>query len=173
MLLKPFQNWPVAFHAFAAVLLCFVAVSGASQWRTRAERSIEQLHAAQTALEQLNTAEGRLKTVADPAQALRPEQWPLRQSIDTVIQQASQEALRLGLVVQSLSVSHQAASPAGWGRVNLDVSTAGSYAGSKAWQAFLMQNFSTLAVQNLRLQALPGLATGINAQWTWVLHVRD
>lgn len=93
--------------------------------------------------------------------------------MDAVVQQASQEAVRWGLVVRSLSVSHQASTPPAWGKVTLEVSTVGTYVASKAWQSGLMQAFPSLAVQNLRLQSAPGSPGSLDAQWTWVLHVRD
>lgn len=100
-------------------------------------------------------------------------EWPLRQSVDEVVQQASELAARSGVNIRSLSVSHQPASPAASGRVNLEVSAGGSYAALKAWQADVSQRFPALAVQNLRMQATAGAVNGLESQWTWVLYVRD
>jgi hypothetical protein len=100
-------------------------------------------------------------------------EWPLRQSVDEVIQQASQSAVRFGVNIRSLSMSHQPASPAVWGRVSLQVSAGGSYAALKGWQADLSQHFPALGVQNLRVQAPTGSMTGLESQWSWVLYVRD
>lgn len=97
----------------------------------------------------------------------------MRQTVDEVVEQLSAAGLKQGLSIRSLAISHQAATPSSWGKVMLDISTTGSYAASKAWQAALMQSFPTLAVQNLRLQVSPGSTNGLDAQWTWVLHVRD
>ncbi|WP_310565641.1 GspMb/PilO family protein [Hydrogenophaga sp.] len=110
---------------------------------------------------------------AEHAAAQPALEWPLRESVDEVIQQAGQSAVRLGVNIRSLSVSHQSASPAVWGRVSLQVSAGGSYSALKAWQADVSQRFPALAVQNLRMQATAGAAAGLESQWTWVLYARD
>ena len=99
--------------------------------------------------------------------------WPLRQSINEVVQQASQAAMHSGVSIRSLTGSHQLASHGTLGRVNLDVSASGGYAALKAWQADVSQHFAALSVQGLRVQAAAGTAAGLESHWTWVLHVRD
>lgn len=100
-------------------------------------------------------------------------EWPLRRSVDEVIQQAGLAAARSGVNIRSLSVSHQAASPAARGRVNVAVSAGGSYAALKASQSDVLARFPALAVQNLRMQAAAGGAAALESQWTWVLYVDD
>lgn len=97
----------------------------------------------------------------------------MRKAVNEVVQQASQTALSQGITIRSLSVSHQIASPAVWGKVTLDVSTTGTYSALKAWQSTLSQRFPALAVQSLRMQAAAAPSGGLDAQWVWVLHVRD
>lgn len=103
-----------------------------------------------------------------------PTQWPHRAEVDQVVQNASFAAVKQGLTIRSLSVSHQAATPTAWGRVTLDIATNGSYAASKAWQAALQHRHPALAVQKLQLQTgATAMPSSIDGQWTWVLHVRD
>ena len=147
MLQHPIQNQPAAFHGLAALLVCSLAAIVAGHWHAPAEHAVDQLLAERNSLEQQKTTEGEHATAAASAQPQTREPWPLRGSVDTLVQQASLEALLRGLVVRSLSVSHQAATPTAWGKVNLEVSTTGTYAAFKVWQAGLMQAFPSLAVQ--------------------------
>lgn len=169
---RPFGLRSPAFHMLAALVVCSLVAVCAHQLGARSQGEVQQMQAELIASTRQNALPGLLPPAAQtPAHEAAP--WPLRQTVDEVVQQASQEALRAGVGVRSLSVSHQSASPAAWGRVNLEVSASGGYAALKAWQASLSQRFPALAVQNLRLQAVPGSPAGLEAQWTWVLHVRD
>ena len=111
---------------------------------------------------------------AKQASAPHAVDWPLRQSVNEVIQQAGQSAVRLGVNVRSLSVSHQPASSVVWGRVSLQVSAVGSYSALKGWQADVSARFPSLAVLNLNMKAAAGgNQAELDSQWTWVLYVRD
>jgi hypothetical protein len=133
----------------------------------------------QTALDQARlpmtaTGSGANPLPAHAQPALNPSEWPTRAEVDAVVQLAGETAQAQGVTLRSLTVSHQAASTQAWGQVTLDASTSGSYAALKTWQDGMQQAFPSLAVRSLRLQAAPaGGEGGLDAQSTWVLHVRD
>lgn len=165
-----FASRPASVHLAGAVVAC-AALAMAGVGLVSWQRS--QTQRVQTELAALKRTMALPSVPAEQGSAPTAIEWPLRQSVDEVIQQASQSAVRLGFNIRSLSVSHQAASPAAWGQVSLQVSAVGSYAALKGWQSDLLQRFPTLAVQNLRVQAATGSAAGLESQWTWVLYVRD
>lgn len=167
---RPFSLCPVSVKIAGATAVC-VAFAMTAHWlRLREQSETQRLQTEAAALERTLALSGQpaAQTLARPVL-----EWPLRQSVDEVIQQAGLPAARSGVNIRSLSVSHQAASPAARGRVNLAVSASGSYATLKAWQADVLARFPALAVQNLRMQASAGGTAALESQWTWVLYVGD
>lgn len=167
---RPSASRSASVHLAGALVVCAafaMAGYGLVSW----ERS--QTQRVQTEVTGLERTMVLPSVPAEQVAAQPALEWPLRQSVDEVIQQASQSAVRLRVNIRSLSVSHQPASSAAWGRVSLQVSAGGSYAALKGWQADVSQRFPTLAVQNLRVQASAGSTAGLESQWTWVLYVRD
>ncbi|MCD2513773.1 hypothetical protein [Comamonas endophytica] len=161
---------PTAHHLVYALALCSLAAWGTALLSTRAEEKLQQSRAKMDlAIQQGSKPE----PPASDAATHQTDQWPSRHSTNEVIRQASEEASHRGIVLRSLSVTHHAATASSRGKVMLDVSTRGSYAASKVWQSALMQGNPSLAVQNLRLQAVPGSHGVLDAQWTWVLYVHD
>jgi hypothetical protein len=133
------------------------------------QTTLDQAH-----LQMLANESGANPLPAHAQPALNPSEWPARAEVDAVVELAGLTAQAQGVTLRSLTVSHQAASTQAWGQVTLDASTSGSYAALKAWQDGMQQAFPLLAVRSLRLQAAPaGGMGGLEAQWTWVLHVRD
>ena len=169
---RPFSLRSPVSHLFGALAVCSLVTVGAYQMYDRSQSKVLQLQAELIASTQ-QSALPRVRSLTAQVPALRPATWPLRQTVDEVVQQTSQEALRAGVAVRSLSVSHHAPSPVSWGRVNLEVSAAGSYAALKAWQADVSRRFPALAVQHLRMQAAAAGAAALESQWTWVIYVRD
>ena len=74
------------------------------------ERS--QTHRVQTEVAALERNMALPSVLAEQVVAPSAVEWPRRQSVDGVIQQASELVARSGVNIQSLSVSHQAASAA-------------------------------------------------------------
>lgn len=168
---RPFTSRSASVHSAGAVLVC-IALAMTGYGLVSWERS--QTQRVQTEVAALERSIALPSVPAEQGAARSAVEWPLRQSVDEVIQQASQSAVRLGVNIRSLSVYHQVASPAAWGRVNLEVSAGGSYAALKGWHSAVSQKFPSLAVQNLRMQvATGGNPAGLESQWTWVLYVRD
>ncbi len=167
---RPLASRSVSVHLTAAVLVCIaLAMTGyalVARERGHAQRVQNEVAA-------LKRTVARTGLPAEPVSSQSAVEWPLRWSVEEVIQQAGLAAARSGVNIRSLSVLHQAASPAAWGRVNLAVSAGGSYAALKAWQADVLARFPALAVQNLRMQAAAGGAAALESQWTWVLYVGD
>lgn len=99
----------------------------------------------------------------------------MRTEVDAVVRAASESAKSQAMTLRTLSVSHQPASVNVWGKVTLEASASGTYAALKVWQSGLQAVFPSLAVQTLRLQSASAAPTpgGLEAQWTWVMHVRD
>lgn len=167
---RPIASRLASVHLASAVVVCaaFATVGyGLVSWKRSQTQGVQNEVAALERTMALPNVPAEL-VAAQPAL-----EWPLRQSVDEVVQQASELAVRGGVNIRSLSVSHQADSPAAWGRVNLEVSAGGSYAALKAWQAAVSQRFPSLAVQNLRMQAAVGGAAVLESQWTWAMYVRD
>lgn len=160
-------------HSLAALAACSFIWFAAHEWQASALTSLDQLQSqVYSALEQPRAAAPT--PTAEPATTgPDPSGWPSRHSADALVEQASQQAQRKGLAVRAVSVAHNAATPSAWGRVMLEVSTTGPYAAQKAWQASLQQVHPALAVQSVRWQAASAPVAGLDAQWTWVLHVRD
>lgn len=166
----PFGPQSTAHHLVYALALCLLAAWGADLLSSRAEEKLQQSRVKMNLVIQQSS---KSEPSAGNAATHHTDQWPSRHITNEVIQQASEEASRRGMVVRSLSVTHQAATASSWGKVMLEVSTRGSYAASKAWQSALMQVNPSLAVQNLHLQAVPASPGVLDAQWTWALHVLD
>jgi len=166
----PFALRSVPFHVASAVAIGAVFAVAAYGLVSFERSKVQRLLAEVAASERAVALPG---LPAEQGSAPSAVEWPLRQSVDEVIQQASQSAVRLGVNIRSLSVAHQPASSAAWGRVSLQVSAGASYAALKGWQADVSQRFPALAVQNLRVQALTGSTSGLESQWIWVLYVRD
>lgn len=166
----PFARRPVSFHVASAVATCAVLGVAAYKLVSLEQSKVQRLQA------EVATSE---RTVALPSLPAKQSSGPsavegaLRQSVDGVIQQANQSAVHLGVSIRSVSVSHQAASPAALGRVSLEVSAGGSYAALKSWQAEVLARFPALAVQTQRMHAAAGDAMALESQWTWVMYVRD
>lgn len=173
MLHRPFSLQPSAYHLLAALTICLLTVACAHQLRGHSKNTVRQLQAELRLATTQKTTVKLSASAAAPVSAHGIDQWPSRQSVDAVVEQAGQEALRRGIVIRSLSATHQAASSSSWGKVTLDVLTIGSYTASKAWQSALMEAYPSLALQNLRVQTAPGSLGVLESRWTWVLHVRD
>lgn len=167
---RPFALRSVPFHVARAFAFCAVFAVSAYGLASFEQSKLQRLQ-AEAAASQSTVALPVLP--AEPVSSPLAVEWPLRQAVDEVIQQAGLAARRSGVNIRSLSVSHQAASPAARGRVNLEVSAGGSYAALKAWQSDVLARFPALAVQNLRMQVAAGGAAALESQWTWVLYVGD
>lgn len=173
MLQRPISLQPSAYHLIAVLTIFSIAVVCAHQLRGHSKNTVQHLQTQLRLATAQNTTAKLSASAIEPVSTHGIDQWPSRQSVDAVVEQAGQEALRRGIVIRSLSATHQAASSSSWGKVTLDVLTIGSYTASKAWQSALMEAYPSLALQNLRVQTAPGALGVLESRWTWVLHVRD
>lgn len=173
--LSVFNRSSPGTHALAALACCGALAGLASLFFQAQSSGLDRVKAA--ADDALRSSVGRpeLPRMAGMQVAQSaPASWPLRSQVDEVVLMASRAAAKHGLIIGSLSVSHQAATPSAWGQVTLDVVTIGSYAASKAWQAALQQGYPDLALQKLQLNAGAVASTAsLDGRWRWVLHVRD
>lgn len=156
-----------------ALSICALAWLAAHEWQASALTSLDQLQSQVDASLRWRGAAAQTPTPESTARGIDAKEWPSRHSADALVEQISQQAQRQGLAMRAVSVAHNAATPSAWGRVALEVSTTGPYAASKAWQASLQQAHPALAVQSVRWHAASAPGAGLDAQWTWVLHVRD
>lgn len=146
---------------------------GVHEWLSSTLTVVDELRSRVGAAHPLSAA-AALQPNPEPALTIvDTADWPSRHTVDALVEQASQNALRQGLAIRAVSVAHHAATPSVWGRVVLEVSTTGPYAAQKSWQASLQKSHPALAVQSVRWQATPASGSGLDAQWSWVLHVRD
>lgn len=104
---------------------------------------------------------------------LDPQGWPERAKAEDLVGYAGRMARVHGVHLRSITVAHHPATARDWGRVTFEVAGSGAYAGLKAWQAEMQANQPALAVQQLRWQSGRNSAGLLEAQWTWVLYVRD
>ena len=156
--------------ALFAIALVWV---GVHQWFSGTLMVVDELRSRVGAAHTLSTA-AALKPNPEPVlRDVDTAEWPSRHTADALVEQASQQAQRQGIAIRAVSVAHHAATPSAWGRVVLEMSTTGPYAAQKSWQASLQKSHPALAVQSVRWQATPASGSGLDAQWSWVLHVRD
>lgn len=163
-------------HALAALACCGAFAGLVSLILLAQSKGVDEAQAALDGARLASTGglAERPRMAATQAAQRTPEGWPLRSQVDEVVQSASRAAEKHGLIMGSLSVSHQTATPSTWGQVTLDVMTIGSYAASKAWQASLQQRYPDLALQKLQLQSgSVASSASLDGRWRWVLYVRD
>ncbi len=166
-----FVGWPASVHVCLAVSLLVAGAWSAQAFRQLASQDVARLRAAVSDLQTPQTSV--LQPIAkDTSGSPGTPQAPV--SVDAVVDVASALALRHGLVIQTLSVTQQAASATSQGKVTLEMDTTGQYSAHKTWQTGLQQGFAALALRHLRLQAdQSGTGSILRAHWTWELHVHD
>lgn len=194
--LTSFRFWPIRAQVCAALAACLAFSALAWGFHRHQAAQVQALQKQVQALRADAAAAARSGDAlgAQPAQPgnkrIDPTTWPPRADADEVTKWAGELAKEHGLVLRSLSLSHQPISAQNWGSVRWEMSVQGPYASLKAWQAGLQSRFDALALQSLRLQGassspspssfatnLGGVgASGdgaLDARFTWVLHVRD
>lgn len=175
----PFTQWRPTAHVSFALAGCLGVGWLAQTLLSQHQQGERQLENAIALAQQPLAGLGALAVAASTSQAASPEldpsAWPPRSAVDELVKAASETAKARGLAIRSLSVSHQPASANAWGKVPQEASASGTCAALKGWQSGLQAQFPRLAVQALRMQsawATPA-PEGRQAQWTWVMHVRD
>jgi hypothetical protein len=173
VIFRPPSAWPKPLHV---VLTIGVSMGVMALSKYLLDSQEEQTVATQSALfqqRQLAKSPNQDIGLTTSSAGIAPNTWPARADVDHVVQLAGKSALELNVSLRSINVSTRSASVQSWGSVSLDVSGSGSYSALKAWQSGMQKAFPALAVQTLRIQAPPNGAGLVEAQWTWVLHVRD
>ena len=110
---SPLASRSVSVHLTNAVLVCIALAMTGYGLVAREQGNAQRV---QNEVAALKRAVALPELPAEPVSSPSAVEWPLRRSVEDVIQQASQSAVRSGVNIRSLSVSHLAARPAARGR---------------------------------------------------------